>query len=247
MDDVLGRLQNLKDGATTLAGYTYLGSGTVIRREHLQPQIRLDLWGGTSGIPIATGTGLDGFGRVVDQGWVNYNSGKDLDRFGYAYDRNSSPLYEQNALSASNSELYHANGASGGYDSLDRLPSFGGERSRMPTATTSPTRSRRPAGRRRGRSTPRATGRMTNGPRHRFQHKCGDCSLLPTRFGLPQLAEGRALVAGQGLRFASSSIGILVKEMPFKMQSSAILPRPHIESRRPATNTMTWRCLCSFA
>jgi hypothetical protein len=29
---------------------------------------------------------LDRFGRVVDQGWVNYNSITDLDRFQYAYD-----------------------------------------------------------------------------------------------------------------------------------------------------------------
>jgi hypothetical protein len=119
MDDVLSRLQNLKDGATTLAGYTYLGSGTVVRLGYPQPQVRLDLWGGGSGY-----AGMDDFGRNKDQRWVNYNTSTDLDRFQYAYDRNSSRLYEQNALSASRSELYHANGASGGYDSLDRLAEF---------------------------------------------------------------------------------------------------------------------------
>jgi RHS repeat-associated protein len=65
-----------------------------------------------------------GFGRTTDHRWVNHNSSTDLDRFAYAYDRNSGRLYEENMLSAANSELYHANGASAGYDSLDRLAEF---------------------------------------------------------------------------------------------------------------------------
>jgi hypothetical protein len=86
MADLLSRVDAITDGATTLASYSYLGGSTVIRREHPQPQVRLDLWGGTTG----TYAGVDGFGRVVDQGWVNYNTSTDLDRCHYAYDRNSS-------------------------------------------------------------------------------------------------------------------------------------------------------------
>jgi hypothetical protein len=82
MNDLRGRIYAINDGAMTLASYSYLGRSTVIRREHQQPQVRLDLWGGTSG----TYAGLDGFGRVVDQGWVHYNTSTDLDRFQYAYD-----------------------------------------------------------------------------------------------------------------------------------------------------------------
>jgi hypothetical protein len=109
MNDVLSRIQNLKDGATTLAGYTYLGSGTVVRLDYTQPQVRLDLWGGGSGY-----AGMDDFGRIKDQRWVNYNTSTDLDRFQYAYDRNSSRISRDNTLTAGLDELY-------AYDSLDRL------------------------------------------------------------------------------------------------------------------------------
>jgi hypothetical protein len=51
-----------KDGGTSLASDIYLGSGTVIRIDYSQPQVRLDLWGGTSG----TFAGLDRFSRIVD-------------------------------------------------------------------------------------------------------------------------------------------------------------------------------------
>lgn len=48
-DDRLSRVSAIKDGATSLAAYTYLGSGTVIRIDYTEPDVMLDLWGGTSG------------------------------------------------------------------------------------------------------------------------------------------------------------------------------------------------------
>jgi hypothetical protein len=53
MSDYLNRVDAIQDttsGATTLASYTYLGVGTVVRITLPEPGIWLDLWGGTSGV-----------------------------------------------------------------------------------------------------------------------------------------------------------------------------------------------------
>ena len=46
-----------------LAAYTYLGLGTIVIEDYQEPDVQLDLFGGTTG----TYAGLDRFGRVVDQ------------------------------------------------------------------------------------------------------------------------------------------------------------------------------------
>jgi hypothetical protein len=46
------------------------------------------------------------------------------DRFQYGYDRDSNALYKSNVVNTSFSELYHANGASNGYDGLNQLVAF---------------------------------------------------------------------------------------------------------------------------
>src|SRR5262249_48009206 len=45
-------------------------------------------------------------------------------RFQYGYDRDGNPLYRNNLVNGAESELYHANGASGGYDSRNQLTDF---------------------------------------------------------------------------------------------------------------------------
>ena len=45
----LNRVTSISDTSATLAGYTYLGLGTVVRISYPQPDVWLDLWGGTSG------------------------------------------------------------------------------------------------------------------------------------------------------------------------------------------------------
>src|SRR5262249_16603852 len=67
--------------------------------------------------------GLDRFGRVVDQRW-SMSSSSTADRFQYGYDRDDNVLFKKNTLSPGNSELYHANGSSNGYDQLNRLTNF---------------------------------------------------------------------------------------------------------------------------
>src|SRR5205807_3846564 len=56
--------------------------------------------------------------------WIVTSSGTATDRFKYGFDRDSNRLYRSNEVNHSFDELYHANGDSGGYDSLNQLVSF---------------------------------------------------------------------------------------------------------------------------
>jgi hypothetical protein len=100
--DNLNRLDAIKDDnagtpGATLAGYTYLGLGTVVREDYEEPQVRLDLWGGTSG----TYQGFDRFGRMVDHRWRDYGSSADADRFKYGYDRAGNRVWKENDVAGS--------------------------------------------------------------------------------------------------------------------------------------------------
>ena len=63
-------------------------------------------------------TGLDRFGRVVDQRWMKASSGADLERVKYGYDRASNRVWRNNSvangLSAKQDEYYT-------YDELNQL------------------------------------------------------------------------------------------------------------------------------
>jgi len=74
-------------------------------------------------------TGLDRFGRVDDQRWINTATSTATDRFQYGYDRDGNVLYKNNLVKSSFSELYHANSSASGdnntaYDNLNRITGF---------------------------------------------------------------------------------------------------------------------------
>ena len=99
MSDYLDRVDAISDtssGTTTLAAYTYLGAGTVIRITYPEASVWLDLWGGTSG----TFAGLDLFNRIIDQRWQNGITGTptDIDRYKYGYDQNSNRQWKANVV-----------------------------------------------------------------------------------------------------------------------------------------------------
>ncbi len=120
MSDYLNRVDSIQDttsGTTTLASYTYLGAGTVIRITYPEPSVWLDLWGGTSGVFA----GIDRFGRIIDQRWQNAvtSTPVDIDRYQYGYDRNGNRIWKANVVGTSAAapgfdELY-------AYDALNRL------------------------------------------------------------------------------------------------------------------------------
>src|SRR5262249_20396759 len=124
VDTTTSRLSSITDGSTTLESYPYLGAGTVVKRAPPEPGIDLTYIkqsGESNGDAGDQYTGLDRFGRVVDQRWIVASTGTATDRFKHAYDRDSNRLYRTNELNHSFDELYHANGASNGYDQLNQL------------------------------------------------------------------------------------------------------------------------------
>jgi len=119
LDDRISRLSALSDATGVLEAYTYLDLGTVVERDHPQTGINLTYISPTG----ATGdagdqyTGLDRFGRVVEQLWLNTNTGTATDDFQYTYDPDGNVVTKKNLVNAAFSEQY-------GYDNLNRLASF---------------------------------------------------------------------------------------------------------------------------
>ena len=116
--DNLSRLDAIKDDSagspgTTLASFAYLGFEQVVIEEYEEPDVKLDLFGGTSGSYV----GLDRFDRVIDQKWHDYGASADRDRFKYGYDRASNRIYRENTLTNGKDEFYT-------YDRLHRIKDF---------------------------------------------------------------------------------------------------------------------------
>ncbi len=127
LDSSISRLSSISDSSGTLESYTYLGLDTVVQRTYPQPGIALTYIkqaGEANGDAGDQYTGLDRFGRVVNQRWLSTSTGTATDWFAYGYDQDSNVLYRQNLVDAVFSELYHANGASNGYDNLNRLTAW---------------------------------------------------------------------------------------------------------------------------
>jgi RHS repeat-associated protein len=127
VDDSISRLSYLSDTSGTLESYSYLGLDTVVKRAHPQPNVDLTyITPGGSGDAGDQYTGLDRFGRIVDQKWQQNTTPNPTitDEFKYGYDRDSNRLYRTNEVNHSFDELYHANGSSNGYDNLNQLVAF---------------------------------------------------------------------------------------------------------------------------
>jgi len=107
--------------------YSYLGLATIVKETHGQSGVDMTYIkqsGESNGDAGDQYTGLDRFGRVVDQRYINTSTSTATDRFQYGYDPDGNVLYKDNKLSSADSELYHASGSSNGYDPLNRLTDF---------------------------------------------------------------------------------------------------------------------------
>jgi len=118
LSDKISRLAAIKDNnGDVLASYAFNGTGTMVVEDFVQPNVKLDRFGGTPG----TYAGFDRFGRVSQQVWRDYGAGADCEKFTYEYDENSNRKNRQNTVAAATGkkldELY-------AYDSLDRLVDF---------------------------------------------------------------------------------------------------------------------------
>ena len=119
LDAYISRLSSLSDASNTLEAYSYLGLASVVKRAHVQPGVDLSyikLTGESVGDAGDQYAGLDRFGRVVDQRWIN-GSNTDVDRYQYGYDRDGNRLYKDNKVLSSLSEVYT-------YDSLNQIATY---------------------------------------------------------------------------------------------------------------------------
>jgi YD repeat-containing protein len=96
-DNTISRLTSLSDSGGTLESYKYLGLDTVVERDHPQNNVNLTYISQTGGTGDAGDqyTGLDRFGRVVDQNWYDTATSTSTDDFQYGYDRNNNVLYRR--------------------------------------------------------------------------------------------------------------------------------------------------------
>lgn len=116
----VSRLTSLSDANGTLESYDHLGFGTVVRRGHSQPNVDLSFIKRSGESNTDAGdqyTGLDRFGRVIDQRWMDATSGTSKDRLGYTYDQMGNRTARTNAVNSSFDESYT-------YDGLNQLLSF---------------------------------------------------------------------------------------------------------------------------
>ena len=122
LDQAIGRMDAIVDGANSgdagqvLEQYSYLGLNTIVGRNHPQSFVSLSLRGANSSIGSGGDqyVGLDRFGRVVDQNWVNSSTGVSTNNLTYTYDSNSNVTAENNLLNSAYSQTFT-------YDPLNRL------------------------------------------------------------------------------------------------------------------------------
>jgi RHS repeat-associated protein len=116
--DVINRASALLDsGGQTLAQYQYLGTDrTVIAGYSSQPAVELTYYtNGGSGDAGDQYTGLDRFGRVIDQRWRKISDNTDRERVKYGFNRAGNRQWRQNAMVASGQDEYYV------YDGLYQL------------------------------------------------------------------------------------------------------------------------------
>jgi RHS repeat-associated protein len=122
LNDVISRLDHLvgpddSGGTVTLESYLYLGLSTVVQRTQNQANMMLTYikqGAESNGDAGDKYTGLDRFGRVVDQRWIENSSGGSLDRYQYTYDNDGNVLSKTNGFDSTLDENYT-------YDALNRL------------------------------------------------------------------------------------------------------------------------------
>jgi RHS repeat-associated protein len=113
VDAVMSRLGSITDSDGTVdAAYTYLGLDTIVREDYRQAGVELDYDPGGDN----SYTGLDRFGRVLDQVWSDYGQtpAVTLDGYSYTYDAAGNVVGRTNATAPALDDQYV-------YDAANRL------------------------------------------------------------------------------------------------------------------------------
>jgi RHS repeat-associated protein len=110
MDDILSQTATIGSGSDSYSSYSYLGAGTIVTENYLEPQVQLDYSANNY-------AAWDRFGRVLSQVWATYGgTPTTLDGYDYTYDRASNRTSRNNLTDAAFNEIY-------GYDGVNRLTS----------------------------------------------------------------------------------------------------------------------------
>ena len=128
------QITSLSDASGPIQSYTYMGLDTPVTfTDGNGTELTYLSTNGSTGDAGDEVTGLDRFGRVVDQNWVN-SSGTSVDENVYTYDADSNVLSDDNTVLPAQSEQYT-------YDPLNRLTQYTrgtlGSTSATPTETWS--------------------------------------------------------------------------------------------------------------
>jgi RHS repeat-associated protein len=99
IDDLRDRVLALEDGLHALAVYTRFGLDRTVVVQYPQPDLSMTYIGTPGGDGGDQYVGLDRFGRVIDNRWIN-GSGTDIERFKYTFSRASNRLTRQNVVAA---------------------------------------------------------------------------------------------------------------------------------------------------
>jgi RHS repeat-associated protein len=140
IDTTISRLSSMSDSGGNIESYSYLGLSTIVREVRPGSVLTyVKASGASNGDAGDMYTGLDRFGRVVNQLWVTADTvssgtggdtlGTTTEQFEYGYDQDSNVLYQDNMVHSADSELFHANSTTSGddstaYDPLNRLATY---------------------------------------------------------------------------------------------------------------------------
>jgi RHS repeat-associated protein len=118
LDDRLSRLVKIQQSAVDLVSYSYLGYDRTVRAIYGEPGVELTyIKQGAESVGDAGDqyTGLDRFGRVVDQRWLKTSDGTHRERIQYGFDRANNRTFRDNLVAASGQDEFYT------YDGLSQL------------------------------------------------------------------------------------------------------------------------------
>ena len=119
LDSDISRLSSISDFTGTLQSYQYLGLDTIVVMVEPEADLELTYLTTDDGTGAAGDeyTGLDQFGRVIEQNWYNTSTDTSMVDIQYGYDDDGNVLYQNNTLESTQSELFT-------YDGLGQLTSY---------------------------------------------------------------------------------------------------------------------------
>ncbi len=113
----ISRLSSLSDDTGTMESYQFLGLDTIVEMDHPETDINLTYIGSGTGAAGDQYTGLDQFGRVVEQNWYDTSTDTSVVDLKYGYDNDSNVVWMMDGVHSASGALYN-------YDNLGQLTGY---------------------------------------------------------------------------------------------------------------------------